>query len=170
MRTCMIGFACALLVACSVAPPAERDAVPTPIPIMESPIQTPAQPEQPTDVAAPPGAVMLDAPTVTVPTEPAPSPAPTGVPEPEAAPGNPAVVAAREALAKQLQIELAAVQVISVEEVQWPDGCLGVRIPGVFCIQVIVPGYRIVLEAGGRRYTYHTDLEGRQVVRADPRP
>lgn len=170
MRMCMIGFACTLLVACSVAPLAKRDDVPTPISIMESPIQPPAQQEQPADVATPPGTVMLDAPTVTVPTEPVPSPVPTGIPEPEAAPGNPAVVAAREALAKQLQIEPAAIQVISVEEVQWPDGCLGVRTPGVFCIQIVVPGYRVVLEVDGRRYIYHTDMEGRQVVRADPRP
>lgn len=137
---------------------------------MESPIQTPAQPAEPTDVAAPPGAVILEASTITTPTEPAATPEPTSAPESAVAPGNPAVVAAREALAKQLQIEPAAVQVISVEEVQWPDGCLGVRTLGVFCIQVIVPGYRVVLEANGRRYTYHTDLEGRQVVRADPRP
>jgi hypothetical protein len=65
---------------------------------------------------------------------------------------------------------LAAIHVIAVEEVHWPDGCLGVRTPGVFCTQVIVPGYRVILEGDGRRYVYHTDWEGRQVILAEPHP
>lgn len=82
----------------------------------------------------------------------------------------PAVAAARQVLAQQIRTVPEAIRVISLEAVDWPDGCLGVYAPGVSCIQVIVPGYRIVLEAEGRRYTYHTDREGRWVVRADPRP
>lgn len=163
----MIGLVGALLVACGTAPPARRDNLsPTPIPPMESPVSLPAQPGQPVGAPTPPGTITLDADTITVPTEPTLTDTPTF----EAGISNPAVAAAREVLAKQLRITLDAIQVVSVEEVQWPDGCLGVRTPGVFCIQIVVPGYRVVLEADGRRYTYHTDLEGRQVVRADPRP
>ncbi|MFC1466918.1 MAG: hypothetical protein ACFLMY_18955 [Candidatus Brachytrichaceae bacterium NZ_4S206] len=133
---------------------------------MESPVPPPAQPGQPGGAATPSGTITLDSATITVPAELTPTDAPTF----EAGISNPAVVAAREALAKQLRITSDAIQVISVEEVQWPDGCLGVRTPGVFCIQIVVPGYRVVLEVDGRRYTYHTDLEGRQVIRADSRP
>ncbi len=138
---------------------------------MESPIRP--QPEQPAEAATPvpPGTATLD-PLVMVPTEPAVTPAPevsTGAPTPEVTAGNPAVVAAREALVQRLQIAPEAIQVIAVEEVQWPDGCLGVRTPGVFCIQIVVPGYRVVLEVEGRRYVYHTDQDGRQIVLADPR-
>ncbi len=164
----MIGFVSALLAACSVALPDQRNtALPTPIPLMESPVSPPAKPEQPVSAATPPGTIVLDAATITVPT----TPTPVGVStSSEAGTGNPAVAAAREMLAKQLQIAPSAIQVILVEEVQWPDGCLGVRTPGMFCIQIVIPGYRVVLAVDGQRYTYHTDLEGRQVVRADPRP
>jgi hypothetical protein len=55
---------------------------------------------------------------------------------------------------------------VSVEEVEWPDGCLGVQRPNVACIQVITPGFRIVLEADGARYEYHTDADGSVVVLA----
>ena len=34
-------------------------------------------------------------------------------------------------------------------------------------LQVITPGYRIILEAQGQRYEYHTDQQ-RSVVRCSP--
>jgi hypothetical protein len=70
---------------------------------------------------------------------------------------------AAEALAKQLGIEVDSVGVVSVQEVEWPDACLGVSTPGVMCAQVITPGYRVVLEARGQRYEYHTNVDGTQV-------
>jgi hypothetical protein len=165
----------ALSVACSAAMPSatENGVTATPIPLMESPVQpSPAPPERPTEAATavPPGTITLS-PKIMVPTEPPPMPAPeSGAPVGGATADNPAVVAAREALAGRLQVAPAAIRVIAVEEVQWPDGCLGVRTPGVFCIQVIVPGYRVTLEGNSRRYVYHTDREGRQVILAEPRP
>lgn len=46
---------------------------------------------------------------------------------------------------------------ISVEAVQWPDSCLGVPRPGVFCASVVTPGYRIVLDDPRQgRIEYHT--------------
>lgn len=95
---------------------------------------------------------------------------PTGVSANAADAGNPAVAAARKMLAHALQIAPGAIQVVQVEEVQWSDGCLGVPAPDTPCNDVIVPGYRVILAVDGRRYVYHTDLTGRQVVHADPRP
>ena len=83
---------------------------------------------------------------------------------------TPAVVAARASLAKKLGIEATEVTLVSVEEVQWPDGCLGVKRPGVMCTQVIVDGFRIMLEANGTRYEVHTDATGRQAVLASLNP
>ena len=48
-----------------------------------------------------------------------------------------------------------------VEAVQWPDASLGCPEPGKAYATVIVPGYRIVLEAHGRQFDYRSD--GRQV-------
>lgn len=58
------------------------------------------------------------------------------------------------------------VRVVSVEEVMWSDSCLGVNRPGMMCLQVITPGYRITVEAGGKQYVYHTDDAGGKIVPA----
>ena len=56
---------------------------------------------------------------------------------------------------------------ISTEAVEWPDGCLGVQKIGVMCTQAIVPGYKIILEANGEQYEFHTDANGSQVVQVE---
>lgn len=77
----------------------------------------------------------------------------------------PAVVKARQALAAALNLasELL-VGVVSFEEVEWPDSCLGVSSPDVLCAQVITPGYRVRLEVNGRQYEYHTSESGDRVA------
>lgn len=50
------------------------------------------------------------------------------------------------------------IKVLKVEKVDWPDGCLGCGGPAESCIQVITPGYRIVVQAGDKQIEYHTDL------------
>ncbi|MCX7707861.1 MAG: hypothetical protein N2204_07620 [Anaerolineae bacterium] len=59
-------------------------------------------------------------------------------------------------LAGRLGIPESAITVRAVEAVEWPDASLGCPRPGMMYAQVITPGYRIVLEAGGRTYDYHT--------------
>lgn len=65
------------------------------------------------------------------------------------------VMDAIEDLAGRHGIEPQAVTVIRVEEVQWPDSARGLPEPGMMYTQAIVPGHRIVLEAGERRFAYH---------------
>ncbi|MEN6479317.1 MAG: PA14 domain-containing protein [Anaerolineales bacterium] len=71
-----------------------------------------------------------------------------------------AVSAARNALAQELGISADEIDLVSVEETTWPDSCLGIAEAGVFCSQVLTPGYRVVLTAGGQTYEYHTDQSG----------
>jgi len=52
----------------------------------------------------------------------------------------------------------------SINQVNWPDSCLGVTKEDVFCLQVITPGYRIVLESEQQQFVLHTDLAGRSAV------
>lgn len=59
-------------------------------------------------------------------------------------------------LARRLDVPESAITVRTVESVEWPDASLGCPQPGMMYAQVITPGYRIVLEAGGKRYEYHT--------------
>ena len=46
----------------------------------------------------------------------------------------------------------------SVERVDWNDASLGNPEPGMGYIQVITPGFKLVLESEGEFHTYHTGL------------
>ena len=76
-----------------------------------------------------------------------------------------AVAAAQQALADLLTVDPTFITVVSVDSVDWPDACLGVPIPGA-CAQVITPGYRVILSAGGQNYEFHTNQDGTQVLPA----
>jgi len=67
------------------------------------------------------------------------------------------VALAHEDLAQRLGLKPEAIQVVSVQAVDWPDTSLGCPEPGMMYAQVITPGYRVMLEAESRRYEYHTD-------------
>jgi hypothetical protein len=71
-----------------------------------------------------------------------------------------AALSARQVLAQQLHVDLAAVIFVSFEWVEWPDACLGAAVEGKVCAQVLTPGYVVVLEAMGQRYEYHSDETG----------
>jgi hypothetical protein len=77
-----------------------------------------------------------------------------------------AVEAARQALAERLGIPVEQVSVVTYQQVDWPDGCLGLGGPAELCLAAITPGYAVTLEAGGEQYAYRTNLEG-TAVRAD---
>jgi len=53
---------------------------------------------------------------------------------------------------------------VSIEPVDWPDGCLGVVHLGMMCVKGPVPGFRIVLEAAGKQYEFHTNLDASVVT------
>ncbi len=79
---------------------------------------------------------------------------------------TPAQQAAIASLAQTLGIPAAQVKVVSTEAVTWPNGCLGVQKLGVMCTLNMVPGYRIVLAAGGKQYEIHTNRDGTSIVPA----
>lgn len=78
----------------------------------------------------------------------------------------PAVEAARRDAAVQAGIPPAQVTVVSYEPATWSDSCLGVHAPNAMCLQVLVPGYRVIVDAGGARTEYHTDESGASLVAA----
>lgn len=55
------------------------------------------------------------------------------------------------------------VSVSGVEAVDWNDGCLGVEIPGIACIQVITPGFIVFLSGAASDYEFHTDTRGNAI-------
>lgn len=96
------------------------------------------------------------------------TPSPTATPTPGAKnlPTSPAAQAAIEALSQQLGIDASKVTLVKEESVEWPDGCLGVRRPGIMCNMLVTPGYRVRLQAGGQQYEYHTNQNGDSVLLA----
>lgn len=80
----------------------------------------------------------------------------TGVESPDAE----AAGAAMLDLAERTGVNIAEIQVVSVQQTEWRDSCLELGQPNESCAQVMVPGYRVVLEVEGQQYVYHTDTLG----------
>ena len=57
----------------------------------------------------------------------------------------------------------AAAQVVVAEAVDFPDGGLGCPEEGMMYTQVITPGYRVVVEAGGTEYDYRASTKSSDV-------
>jgi hypothetical protein len=77
-----------------------------------------------------------------------------------------AALMARGALAQQLKVDVDTVVIVSADKVEWPDACLGINTPGIMCSMIITEGYKVILQAAGGTYEYHTDLTGDRVLQA----
>ncbi len=75
---------------------------------------------------------------------------------------------ARQMWAEQSERNVDAIEIVSVEEREWSDSCLGLGGPAESCLQVIVPGYLVVLRAGEAEATFHTDLTGDVIRMEEP--
>lgn len=73
---------------------------------------------------------------------------------------------AKNYLVEKLGIPTEEITILEVQEVEWPDSCLGVVQPDQVCLQVITPGYRIVVEVKGKKIILHTDREGKRILQA----
>lgn len=65
-----------------------------------------------------------------------------------------AVTAAVQALSDELKIAADEIQVVSVENVQFRDSSLGCPEEGMVYLQVITPGYQVLLRVEGETYDY----------------
>ena len=119
-----------------------------------------------------PAPTAVHAPVKTL--EPVEVPTPTATPIAAATPVlspevEQVVMTVRQMLMQQVQADVDSIQLVSVESVEWPDGCLGLSAPDEMCMQMIVPGYRVVLAVDGQEYVYRTDREARS-IRLQPAP
>jgi hypothetical protein len=79
----------------------------------------------------------------------------------------PAVEAAQAALARELGLEPAAIELVNFEQREWSDSCLGLGGPAESCAAVITPGWEVTLQADGQLHQVRTDFDGEQVRIAD---
>jgi hypothetical protein len=113
----------------------------------------------PVILISPPGSVeTLD------PTRAAPAPGETPATQPVQLTAN--EQAAIQAMSAKYNIPADQIHLVKSEPVTWPTGCLGVVLPGVMCTQGTVDGFKLILEAAGRQYEYHTNTDGANVIDA----
>ena len=120
-----------------------------------------------TSAYPPPGSTVI--PPTAIASYPEPTTAPTNVvpvPTPIPVDLTPAQMGAVQALSDKYNIPVDQIKIISTEEATWPNGCLGVVLPGVMCTDAIVDGFRIILEANGQQFEFRTNQDGTSVVDA----
>lgn len=74
-----------------------------------------------------------------------------------------AVLAVINNLSQSLGVGADQVQVVSFEQVEWPDACLGLPQGDEACAQVVTPGFQVILEVNGVQYEVRTDQTGTNI-------
>lgn len=65
----------------------------------------------------------------------------------------------KEDLAQRLSISITQITLAEATEVEWSDSSLDCPQPGMDYLQVITPGYRILLEVNAQIYEYHSNRD-----------
>ncbi len=60
-------------------------------------------------------------------------------------------------------IPLYKLRIIGYTQETWRNGCLEILKPGEMCTQALVPGYRVTVSDGDRKWLYHTNNNGRNL-------
>jgi hypothetical protein len=71
--------------------------------------------------------------------------------------------AVRAYAAAQLEVEEEAVSVVSTEEREWPNACLGLAGEDEMCAEVITPGFEVVVEVDGEQHTFRTNEDASSI-------
>jgi hypothetical protein len=74
------------------------------------------------------------------------------------------VILVKGHLAQRLSIAVDQIELLDIKAVVWRDAGLGCPKPAVDYLPMETSGYKIVVEAGGQPYTYHTDAGKRFVL------
>lgn len=62
-----------------------------------------------------------------------------------------------QAASGQSGLPISSLRIVNAERRTWPDGCLGLGGPDVFCTQALVPGWQVMVKSGKKRLIYRTD-------------
>lgn len=69
---------------------------------------------------------------------------------------EPPVDAVKKGLADMLDVEPENIEVVSSEQVWWPNTALGFGEPDKMYADVMIPGYKMILKTGDKEYEVHT--------------
>jgi len=73
----------------------------------------------------------------------------------------------RNQVSEILGVPVESIQLESIEQMEWPDGCLGLPAQDEVCTQAITPGWLLVFSADGQEYRFRADQTG-TVIRREP--
>lgn len=69
-------------------------------------------------------------------------------------------------ISRRANISISQLRIVKAEKRDWPNGCLGIAEPGVMCTQMVVSGWRVTAEGGGKTFVYRTNASG-SVVKSE---
>jgi hypothetical protein len=78
------------------------------------------------------------------------------------------VEAALADAARQTGLPRSQLKILSSGPVTWRDGSLGCPQPGMAYMDMLVPGYRIRIQAGDRELDYHASARGGELLLCPP--
>jgi len=70
-------------------------------------------------------------------------------------------------ISETMGVAAESIQIQSVEQMDWPDGCLGLPEGDEACVEAITPGWLLTFNINDQIYRYRVDQTG-TVIRQEP--
>jgi hypothetical protein len=66
-----------------------------------------------------------------------------------------------------LAVPQESIEIKNVEQMDWPNGCLGLPVGDEACVEAITPGWLLTFDINNQEYKYRVDQTG-TVIRQEP--
>jgi hypothetical protein len=70
-------------------------------------------------------------------------------------------------ISETLGVPVESIQIQNVEQMDWPNGCLGLPEGDEACVEAITPGWLLTFNISDQEYRYRVDQTG-TVIRQEP--
>jgi len=70
-------------------------------------------------------------------------------------------------ISETLGVAIENIQIEQVEQMDWPNSCLGLPEADEACVEAITPGWLLTFNINGQQYQYRVDKTG-TVIRQEP--
>jgi hypothetical protein len=70
-------------------------------------------------------------------------------------------------ISESMGVPVENIEIKNVEQMDWPNGCLGLPEGDEACVEAITPGWLLTFNVDGQEYKYRVDQTG-TVIRQEP--
>jgi len=70
-------------------------------------------------------------------------------------------------ISESMAVSAENIEITNVEQMDWPNGCLGLPEGDEACVEAITPGWLLTFNINGQEYRYRVDETG-TVIRQEP--